>query len=130
MTAEGGSVSSGCKFVISLGTETGGGVTSTRAPGAGRCGGSFCNALGDGAITLASKLGTACALSCWTSAGGGMADIGISARLDVDSNPLAGGGPGTLLYASRLATAESECGRLSFGASTTCSFREGPRATR
>ncbi len=57
----------------------------------------------------------------------------ISARVGatrVERNPSAGGGPGFGLNASRLATAESERGRLIFGASTTFSLGVPPRTTR
>jgi hypothetical protein len=47
-----------------------------------------------------------------------------------DRSPSAGGGPGFDLKASRLATAESECGRFTLGASTTFSRGLSPRATR
>ncbi len=47
-----------------------------------------------------------------------------------ERRPSAGGGPGFGLKASRLATAESECGRLILGASTTFSVGLSPRATR
>src|SRR5208282_4990573 len=48
----------------------------------------------------------------------------------VERRPSAGGGPGFDLNASRLATAESECGRFTLGASTTFSLGWSPRATR
>src|SRR5271167_3806545 len=47
-----------------------------------------------------------------------------------ERKPSAGGGPGFGLNASRLATAESECGRFTLGASTTFSLGLSPRATR
>jgi hypothetical protein len=47
-----------------------------------------------------------------------------------ERSPSAGGGPGFGLIASKLATAESECGRFTLGASTTCSVGLSPRATR
>ena len=47
-----------------------------------------------------------------------------------ERRPSAGGGPGFGLKASRLATAESECGRFILGASTTFSLGLSPRATR
>src|SRR5260221_2600105 len=47
-----------------------------------------------------------------------------------ERRPSAGGGPGFALNASRLATAESECGRFTLGASTTFSLGLSPRATR
>jgi len=47
-----------------------------------------------------------------------------------DFKPSAGAGPGIVLKANQLATAESECGRFSLGASTTFSRSEFPRATR
>ena len=47
-----------------------------------------------------------------------------------DRSPSAGGGPGFDLNASRLATAESECGRFTLGASTTFSRGLSPRAKR
>src|SRR6202521_2403862 len=47
-----------------------------------------------------------------------------------ERRPSAGGGPGFGLNASRLATAESECGRFILGASATFSLGLSPRATR
>ncbi len=57
----------------------------------------------------------------------------IAGRLGATSDerkPSAGGGPGSGLKASRLATAASECGRFILGASTTFSAGLSPRATR
>ena len=47
-----------------------------------------------------------------------------------ERRPSAGGGPGFDLKASRLATAESEWGRFTLGASTIFSLGLSPRATR
>ena len=47
-----------------------------------------------------------------------------------ERKPSAGGGPGLGLIASRLATAESECGRFMRGASATFSRGCSPRTTR
>ena len=64
---------------------------------------------------------------------GGTALVVIAGSLGAmreDRRPSAGGGPGFGLNASRLATAESECGRFILGASTTLSLGLSPRATR
>jgi len=64
---------------------------------------------------------------------GGTAPIVIAGRAGAmreERRPSAGGGPGSGLKASRLATAASECGRFSLGASTTFSVGLSPRATR
>lgn len=55
---------------------------------------------------------------------------GKTGAVSVERRPSAGGGPGFGLNASRFATAESECGRLSLGASTIFSLGLSPRATR
>src|SRR5450755_107484 len=55
---------------------------------------------------------------------------GKTGAVSVERGPSAGGGPGLGLNASRLATAESECGRFSLGASTIFSLGLSPRATR
>lgn len=55
---------------------------------------------------------------------------GSVGAMRVERRPSAGGGPGFDLNASRLATAESERGRFTFGASTTFSLGRSPRATR
>jgi hypothetical protein len=63
---------------------------------------------------------------------GGTALIIIAGSLGAmreERRPSAGGGPGFGLKASRLATAESECGRFILGASTTLSLGLSPRAT-
>jgi len=64
---------------------------------------------------------------------GGTAVIVIAGSIGAmrdERRPSAGGGPGFGLKASRLATAESECGRFILGASTTFSLGLSPRATR
>jgi hypothetical protein len=64
---------------------------------------------------------------------GGTALIVIAGSIGAmreERRPSAGGGPGFGLNASRLATAESECGRFILGASTTRSLGLSPRATR
>ena len=63
---------------------------------------------------------------------GGTALIVIAGSIGAmreERRPSAGGGPGFDLKASRLATAESECGRFILGASTTLSLGLSPRAT-
>jgi hypothetical protein len=63
---------------------------------------------------------------------GGTAFIVIAGSMGAmreERRPSAGGGPGFDLKASRLATAESECGRFILGASTTLSLGLSPRAT-
>jgi hypothetical protein len=68
-----------------------------------------------------------------TSGEGGTALIVIAGSVEAvreERRPSAGGGPGFGLNASRLATAESECGRFILGASTTFSLGLSPRATR
>ena len=55
---------------------------------------------------------------------------GSAGAVREERRPSAGGGPGFGLNASRLATAESECGRFTLGASTTLSLGLSPRATR
>jgi hypothetical protein len=62
--------------------------------------------------------------------GGTTLTAGKAGAVREERKPSAGGGPGLALNASRLATAESECGRLIFGASTTFSTALSPRATR
>jgi hypothetical protein len=62
---------------------------------------------------------------------GGTALIaGSAGAVSAERSPSAGGGPGFGLKASKLATAESECGKLILGASTTLSLGLSPRATR
>src|ERR1700686_3198270 len=62
--------------------------------------------------------------------GGAMLIAGRVGAVREDRKPSAGGGPGFALKASRLATAESEWGRLTLGASTTFSAGLLPRTTR
>jgi hypothetical protein len=62
--------------------------------------------------------------------GGTTAALGSAGATSLDRKPSAGGGPGRGLKASRFATAESECGKFSLGASTTFSLGRSPRATR
>ena len=69
----------------------------------------------------------------FNSGDGGTARIVIAGSVGAvreERRPSAGGGPGFGLNASRLATAESECGRFILGASTTFSLGLSPRATR
>ena len=69
----------------------------------------------------------------FNSGDGGTARIVIAGSVGAmreERRPSAGGGPGFGLNASRLATAESECGRFILGASTTLSLGLSPRATR
>jgi hypothetical protein len=62
--------------------------------------------------------------------GGTALTAGKTGAVSVERKPSAGGGPGFGLNASRLATAASERGRLSFGASTIFSAGCSPRTTR
>jgi hypothetical protein len=69
----------------------------------------------------------------FNSGDGGTALIVIAGSIGAmreERRPSAGGGPGFGLKASKLATAESECGRFILGASTTLSLGLSPRATR
>src|SRR3974390_3027952 len=61
---------------------------------------------------------------------GGTALVGNTGATRDERRPSAGGGEGTGLKARRLATEEFECGRLTFGASTTVSLFLSARATR
>jgi hypothetical protein len=86
---------------------------------------------GAGATTLAVKS------FCWrlaaefsSGAGGTAAAFGSAGATSEERKPSAGGGPGTGLKASKFATDESERGKFSLGASTTCSLGRSPRATR
>jgi hypothetical protein len=148
-----GSVSLGFELVIRSGAEIGGGTTATACePGARMGVMSRCGALGLGGTTaafmgrvdrifsrsasgvggtmLAFSAGTARVLSLRTSCDGGIAFSVITGMRDEDCKPSSGAGPGTGLYAIRFATAESDCGKCSLGASTTFSRNDSPRATR
>jgi hypothetical protein len=86
---------------------------------------------GAGGTMLAVKLPAVRLAAAFNSGEGGTALIaGSSGAVREERNPSAGGGPGLVLNASRFATAESECGRLILGASTTFSLGLSPRATR
>src|SRR5271165_159585 len=85
---------------------------------------------GAGGMTLASRLAFRLADEFSSGAGGTALSAGRTGAMRDERNPSAGGGPGFGLNASRLATAESERGRLSLGASTTVSRGLSPRATR
>ena len=90
-----------------------------------------CATSGAGATTLVVKLLGVCLADEFNSGEGGTTLIaGSTGAVSVERRPSAGGGPGFDLNANRLATAESECGRLSLGASTTFSRGVSPRATR
>ena len=86
---------------------------------------------GAGGTTLAVRaFGFRLADEFSSGAGCTTAIVGKVGAVRVERRPSAGGGPGFALKASRLATAESECGRLILGASTTFSLGLSPRATR
>ena len=147
-----GSVSRGCCLVDCSGAETGGGITATACePGMGTkisrrgalgLGGTMAAfsdgverilsrcASGVGGMTFAFNIGARCALSLRTSGVGATAASVIAGTRNEDFRPSAGAGPGIGLNASRLATAESDCGSFSLGASTTFSRSDSPRATR
>ena len=136
------------------GAETGGATTSTVCVnGTLELARSRCASRGAGAMTLGARglaerilsretFGVGGTISAFkagelrrsareTSGAGGTGLIaGRTGAVSDERKPSAGGGPGFGLNASRLATAESECGRLSLGASTTVSRGWSPRATR
>src|SRR5438477_9816741 len=86
--------------------------------------------LAGGATTLELRRGIERSSSRMTSGGGATIvffeneGVGVAAF-----NPSAGGGPGLVFTASRLATGAIEIGSLTSGASTTFSVRALPRAT-
>jgi hypothetical protein len=85
---------------------------------------------GAGGMTLAVRVGVRLADEFSSGEGGTALIAGRVGAASEERKPSAGGGPGFGLSASKLATAESECGKLTFGASTTCSLGLSPRATR
>ena len=90
---------------------------------------------GAGGMTLVVRVLGVCLADDFNSGEGGTALIviviaGSVGAVREERRPSAGGGPGFDLKASRLATAESECGRFTLGASTTLSLGLSPRATR
>src|SRR5882762_7386167 len=88
---------------------------------------------GAGGMTLVVSVLGVCLADEFNSGEGGTALIVIAGSIGAmreERRPSAGGGPGFGLNASRLATAESECGRFILGASTTFSLGLSPRATR
>ena len=90
-----------------------------------------CETSGAGGTILGVRLLAARLDDEFNSGEGGTALIaGSTGAVSVERSPSVGGGPGLGLNASRLATAESECGRLSLGASTIFSLGLSPRATR
>jgi hypothetical protein len=90
-----------------------------------------CETSGAGATTFSVKLSDLRVRAEFNSGVGGTTrGAGNTGATRDERKPSAGGGPGTGLKASRLATDESECGKFSFGASTTCSVGLEPRATR
>src|SRR5208282_1449817 len=132
-TAGAGRASFGVDETSRGGAETGGAITST-----------VCD---NGTRELATSLGVLTGAGAMTVGASGVADRifvssretfgagGITAAGKVgatsdERKPSAGGGPGSGLKASRLATAASECGRFILGASTTFSAGLSPRATR
>jgi len=80
-----------------------------------------CATCGAGGITLAGASDGAINEVLIGSGGGGTAVDGKAIERGVDRKPSAGAGPGILLTARRFATALSDRGRSSFGASTTFS---------
>lgn len=83
---------------------------------------------GAGAITEPRVIDRECASA--TFAGAGAITLEASAgAARVECNPSAEGGAGVDFIASRLATGWSDAGSFKFGASTTFSARELPRAT-
>src|SRR5271157_4269042 len=136
-TAGAGSVSLGVDDTSRWGAETGGATTSTVcASGTRELAKSRCVSRGAGEMIVCSMIAGASGfgvriLSRETSGDGGTTLIaGSVGAVREERRPSAGGGPGFALNASRLATAESECGRLTLGASTTFSLGLSPRATR
>jgi hypothetical protein len=90
-----------------------------------------CETSGAGAITLAMRLsGLRVKVEFNSGVGGTTLGVGNAGAAKDERKPSVGGGPGTGLIASRLATDASARGRLSFGASTTFSVGAVPRATR
>jgi hypothetical protein len=86
---------------------------------------------GAGGITFITKAFGLCFDDEVNSGDGGTTPIeGKAGATREERKPSAGGGPGFALNARRLATAESERGRLILGASTTFSAGLSPRATR
>ena len=89
-----------------------------------------CETSGAGGMTLVARLALRLSEAFTSGAGGTGLIAGRTGATREERSPSAGGGPGFGLNASRLATAASECGRLSLGASTTVSRGWSPRATR
>src|SRR5690348_14486452 len=86
---------------------------------------------GGGGTIAASKLRTVRTGVLLSTRGvGGITALLIAGSARDHLKPSAGGGPGIGLKASRLATAASDFGKLTFGASTTFSRTRSPRATR
>ena len=86
---------------------------------------------GAGGTILSFKALAARLVGAFTSGEGGTTVIsGNEGATSFERSPSAGGGPGSDLKASKFATAESEWGRLIFGASTIFSLGLSPRATR
>jgi|SRR5208282_2623273 hypothetical protein len=86
---------------------------------------------GAGGIIFVDKLFEVRLAEAFSSGEGGTTLVaGRVGAMREERRPSAGGGPGSGLKASRLATAESECGRFILGASTTFSVGLSPRATR
>src|ERR1017187_2429856 len=105
------------------------------APKVGKVRVAACETSGAGGMmfvarVLAVRLGVDPNPECNSGEGGTTLIAGRVGAMRVERRPSAGGGPGFGLNASRLATAESECGRLTLGASTTFSLGLSPRATR
>ena len=87
--------------------------------------------LGGGATTLLSRPEMARFISRSTCGGGAIiAFLDSAGAMREALRPSAGGGPGTDLKASRFATGWVVTGNFMFGASTTLSLAELPRATR
>ena len=85
---------------------------------------------GAGGMTLGVRALWERLVDAFNSGDGCTALSGRDGAMKFERKPSAGGGPGSGLNASRFATAESECGRFTLGASTTFSLGVSPRATR
>lgn len=113
-------------------------ILSGVAFGAGAIGDAFsvgdvrvfaCATSGAGATTFAVRASCLRPAEFTSGVGGTALTAGNLGATRDDCRPSAGGGPGFGLKASRLATAESLCGRFNLGASTIVSPGLSPRAT-
>ena len=113
-------------------------ILSGAAFGAGAMGDAFnagalreftCETSGAGATTLVVRAFCLRPAEFTSGVGGTGLRAGNLGATSDDWSPSAGAGPGFALKASRLATAESLCGRFNLGASTIVSPGLSPRAT-